>query len=468
MLRVVLLWILLVLISSPQQVQAQETQYRVSTGTLAAYQGDLPFWLVANHFGTVDRRPANFYLRGSVMKQLNSKRYFDWGYGLEALGRLSEHNTLHVHQWYGTLKLGPFNMTAGQWQRSLGVRDPFLSTGGLVMGENAAPFPGIEISMPVFVGIPGTQEFLQFRGHLGHGWLESNRFVSGSLMHEKSFYLRIFPDHYPIQLQGGVIHAVMWGGEHPRFGRLPQSLKDYLRIFFVQEGGTDAPDNEIVNVLGNTVGAYDFSIWYHARAWEILLFRHFYIETGPSLRFRNPLDGQWGLSFRRKKEGYFLDAITWEHINMLRQGAQYSRGEARGPDNYYNNVLYQGGWTYRGRSIGLPLLFADGLRTGIINNMVLAHHIGAEGSLPLQIDYRVLATFSRNYGAALIFEAPGSNRVINGFTPRTDNLSLLLSLSMPFPSENRLVINTAIAADYGSLYPDNVGFFLGITWSANE
>ena len=464
--RFALVWILL--LATSFRVDAQDTRYHVTAGLLGAYQEDLPFWLVANQHGTIDRRPANLLVRSAATRKVRSSQSVDWGYGMEVVGRFSEHQTLHFHQWYGRFKLGSFTLNAGQWERSLGVRDPYLSTGGLVLGENASPYPSVVISIPAFIPIPGTRGYVQFRGHVGHGWLEKERFVAEALMHEKSFYLRILPNESPIQLQAGVIHTVMWGGTHPRFGKLPQSLGDYLRIFFVQEGGTNAPDNEIVNVLGNTVGTYDFSIWYHARNWEMVFFRHFYIETGPSLRFRNPLDGQWGLTIRRKEPGFLLDAFVWEHVSMLRQGAQYSIGEARGPDNYYNNVLYQGGWTYRGRSMGLPLLFADGERTGIINNMVLAHHIGIEGALPMNITYKALGTLSRNYGASLIFESPGSTRLINGFTSRKNNFSVLLSLSMPFPNQECFVINTAFAADVGALYPDNAGVMLGVTWRSGR
>ena len=255
------------------------------------------------------------------------------------------------------------------------------------------------------------------------------------------------------------------GCRHVTRGTLPNTLQDYLRIFFVQGGGDEAPENEVVNVLGNTVGAYDFGATFQLAGIEGLVYRQFYIETGPALRFRTPWDGRWGISLRRAEGKGWLDAFVWEHVNTLQQGAQKSLNEPNGADNYYNNVLYRTGWPHRGRSLGIPLLFTDSERHGINNNIVIAHHLGIEGHLSGPFRYQAMVTFSRNYGALEVFEGIGLTRYVSGRTPRLDQISGLLALSGPLGKASPFSFTLHLAMDQGELFEDAVGAGLSIQWA---
>ena len=79
-----------------------------------------------------------------------------------------------------------------------------------------------------------------------------------------------------------------------------------------------------------------------------------------------------------------------------------------GADNYFNNSGYRSGWTYYGRTIGLPLFFpagthagtwtGSGVTLGVENNRIRAHHIGIAGKLFRRAPYKLMLTYSQNYG----------------------------------------------------------------------
>ena len=59
-----------------------------------------------------------------------------------------------------------------------------------------------------------------------------------------------------------------------------------------------------------------------------------------------------------------------------------------GPDNYFNNGIYQSGWTYHGNTIGSPYFTPkpiddNGITSGVIvgDNRFAAINIGANGFL---------------------------------------------------------------------------------------
>ncbi len=457
------MWVAL-LVAPSAEAQLRTPAYRVEMLGAGASAYPLPYGLTANRYGRIDAFGGSALLSLGAHIGYTEGRRLDYALGIETLGRLGDTSTLHVHQGYARARYAAFELSAGRWEQTLGVVDPTLSAGSMVWSANTSPLPRITLGIPRFTAIPGTRDFAFIRGHVSHGWFERERFVAGAQLHEKSFYLRLFSEKAPIQLHGGVAHSVIWGGTHPGLGRLPSSFSDYLRVFFIQEGTEEAPQFEVINVLGNTIGTYDFSVTVRALGIDWLAYRHFYIEAGPGLRFRSPWDGMWGLSLKTEDRRGLVAGVLYEHVNTKRQGAQYSRGEANGPDNYYNNILYRGGWVYHGRTIGLPLLVADGRRRGIVNNILLAHHLGIEGNLGAAA-YRALVTYSRNYGAIQVFESPESTLWVNGRTERRDQYSMLVEVSGPLAPAYALSYRAAVAWDTGALYTNTVGAMVGVVWA---
>ena len=89
---------------------------------------------------------------------------------------------------------------------------------------------------------------------------------------------------------------------------------------------------------------------------------------------------------------------------MDQSGSKGASDSTYGWDNYYNHYIYQSGWTNNGRVIGNPL-FTLGSNIGrysngeyIINNRLKAHHFGFLGSISKKIYYKILFTYSENFG----------------------------------------------------------------------
>ena len=133
-----------------------------------------------------------------------------------------------------------------------------------------------------------------------------------------------------------------------------------------------------------------------------------------------------------------------------------------GNDNYFNNGEYRSGWTYYGRTIGLPLITpvapdADGIVLGVNNNRLTAHHFGIGGKIARVLPYKFMATYSRNFGT---YGRP--------FAKRLDQVSLALETTLPrLGKKVPLSLSLGLYGDFGELYPDNFGLTLRLSWSGN-
>ena len=145
-------------------------------------------------------------------------------------------------------------------------------------------------------------------------------------------------------------------------------------------------------------------------------------------------------------------------------------------------LLYKTGWTYQDRIIGTPLFFTksrtrlyvpgfvepdqDNFDFNVVNNRVVAHHVGIEGYLR-QAQYKLLSTFTRNYGTY-----GGLNNGIRywgsienpdaeyAFKPAQRQAYFLLEVaSHPFSQQWSLL--TSVAWDVGQL-TNNVGILIGL------
>ena len=105
-----------------------------------------------------------------------------------------------------------------------------------------------------------------------------------------------------------------------------------------------------------------------------------------------------------KNDG-FINQFLYEHINTMNQSGAFGATDSTyGWDNYYNHYIYQSGWTYYNKVIGNPLFtlgsnkgsYSDGVY--IINNRIKAHHLGLKGAFTKKINYKILFTYSQNFG----------------------------------------------------------------------
>ena len=121
---------------------------------------------------------------------------------------------------------------------------------------------------------------------------------------------------------------------------------------------------------------------------------------------------------------------------MDQSGPQGASDSTYGWDNYFNHYIYQSGWTYNNRMIGNPLFtvgknpgrYSDGIY--IINNRIKAHHFGLAGKIRHNANYRILFTYSKNYGTYPDKNYYNSNGENYKFEDGLEQLSTFMKLNL--------------------------------------
>ncbi|WP_441000679.1 capsule assembly Wzi family protein [Fodinibius sp. SL11] len=441
----------------------KEVTVDLEVGTTISGEGTLPFWLHSNRWGIIDRRSANGFVRLAPRVDLGTLGPVKLNAGAELVGRWSEQSSVFFNEGYLQADWKIFRLVAGRKKEQIGITDSSLTSGSMIQSGNASPIPKVRLYTPDFVGVPGTNNWLSFKGYFSHGWMEDGRVSSNAYLHQKNFYLRFFREQSWFNAYGGFTHNVTWAGTHPNYGNLPDGFKNFTRVVLaknIDEDDPNFPSNETGGTLGNTTAGYDTGIEMSFDFADIMLHRLFYLEDRPGLWFRSPLDGLWGLSVDLK--GFpLIEKISWEHLNTTKQGSKSF--ERRGADNYYSNGIYYSGWTYQNRTIGSPFLFTRPNTVGVQNNIVVMHHFGVEGNISEDINYKFLGSYSRNYGAKRIITNPETLQGQNGRFDRQDQYSFLLQLSIPV--RPKLSLNLDLAYDTGELYADQLGGMVSVKYS---
>jgi len=128
-----------------------------------------------------------------------------------------------------------------------------------------------------------------------------------------------------------------------------------------------------------------------------------------------------------------------------------------GRDNYFNNGVYNSGWTYFGRTVGSPFFPAkepiDGITKGIDPNYsrFTAYHLGFKGFLSETLRYKTSFNFIHYAGW---FENPLDE----------EQFSSLVEIYVQ-PKKFPFEISLGAAADFGSALPNNFGGFLKLSKS---
>ena len=439
----------------------------------SGFNNNLPFWLQADHYGLYDPHSGNGLLTARFYQPVTSDKNFSIYTSGMVAGRAADRSWAGLPFLSATLNYGILQFRAGRFSDPLGTNYHPLSSGSMVYSTNAMPVPKIMVKTRGFVDIPYTRGHAQFSAYLSHGWLEKSRYAKNAYLHQKYLYLKI--NYKMFEGIGGIVQNVQWGGTSPGYGQLPDSFNDYLRMVFSQnaEKNSSAPSSEKTNAVGNTVGGYDFNLRVNLNRFTLSFYRLFYLEDEISIRFRSPWDGMWGGAYISKSPHPFLKAFLYEHINTKRQNS--FDWQAWGDDNYYNNSVYRSGWTYNNRVLGNPLLLTDGSQTSpIYNSIIVAHHIGANGFITPNLQWKAFYTFSRNYGRSGDQRIPGTKHTENGHTVydlrplsslKKINHSLYISTAYTPPRHDRFQFELGLAGDFGQLYDrDRLGIMFGASY----
>ena len=133
---------------------------------------------------------------------------------------------------------------------------------------------------------------------------------------------------------------------------------------------------------------------------------------------------------------------------------------ASGMDNYFNNGVYQSGWTYFGNMIGSPYFTTNpidenGNTQGIIlgDNRLLAFNIGFRGNIK-NVPYKAILSHTTYFGW---FE--------NEYIKKPIQFSGLVEINVPQVKSLPFDIKIGAAFDTGTYRPVNYGLFLQLSKS---
>ncbi len=464
----------------------REIKYSAEAGTIISTNGETPFWLRANQYGTVPNQSPIFTLRGSVSSDYKKAitkedQYklskFDWGYGLNIVGNVGKENQFLIPEAYVKAKYGAFEIYAGRRKEIFGLVDSTLSSGSYIWSGNALPMPKIQVSTPNFVPLGFTKGFLSFKGNYAHGWFENSRTdVKNFYLHQKSLYFKLGKPDWKFHFYGGFNHQVQWGGEllypDPKNefsinGKVGSSFNDYLNVvtgksLAVASDTSKNGGNDALNRSGNHLGTLDVGFDISTAAFTILCYRQSIFEDGSLAYLSNITDGLNGISISIKKTSdakIRIQKIVVEYLKTTSQGGvggsenTYSR--LRGQDNYFNNSVYRNGWSYNQTALGTPFINnSKEIKTSSIfftNNEVQAFYLGILGQIGKDIETEIKLSYSANFGTYSDFFLKSKEQF-------SGQLKILKSLNEY--SNSTVFIN--ITLDSGTLYDPAVGGHVGI------
>ena len=460
----------------------REIKYTAEVGTYISTDGNTPFWLRANQYGTVPLTSPIVTLRGSISSDYKKAvtkedQYklskFDWGYGLNIVGNVGKENQFLIPEAYIKAKFGAFEIYAGRRKEIFGLVDSTLSSGSYIWSGNALPMPKIQIMNRDFVPLGITKGFLSFKGSYAHGWFENDRTdVKNFYLHQKSLYFRLGKPDWKFKFYGGFNHQVQWGGElkYPdptnQFsinGKIGSSFNDYINVVTGKSlaGVGDTTKNgvnEALNRSGNHLGTLDFGFEINANRFYVLCYRQSIYEDGSLAYLSNIYDGLNGISFTFKKtenQRFHIDKLVVEYLNTTSQGgivgSDATNARLRGRDDYFSNGVYLDGWVYNDKIIGNPFItkgqiVQNKFYGNIFNNRISAINF----ALGLQFDgFRSVINISNiNNWGSYTYNVNGNQTLINIFSEIT--------------LRNYYHVKTSLSFNFNTFNKDNVGMYIGV------
>lgn len=397
-----------------------------------------PFWLVSNRQGLASPEKNYGYLRGSLLKHLDPDKRFSWGAGVDLVGGWELPAPFNIHQLFGEIKYRALYAMVGAKEIHSPYNNPKLSSGDLVFSENYMPIPQIRIGTYDFSDFWGCNGWFSVKAYIAFGKFTDSRWQTswvapgeqhnkGALLNSKGLWLRGGnKEKFPLTADIGIEMATQFGGTIYKEGqviRMPEKVIDWLKAIIPLSGGKNTPLSEQTNVQGNMLGAYNIVLQWQPRAdWSIKGYFEHYFEDHSQMTFEYGWkDGLWGIEATLPKNKW-VSKIVAEYIYMKDQTGAVNHDwtpevpeQVSGADNYYNHHLYSS-WQNWGMSIGTPLaispLYNVDHRLYIYDTRFIGYHLGLEGNPMKELDWRILLTFTQNWGT---YRFPLVN-VLNNFS----------------------------------------------------
>jgi hypothetical protein len=458
-----ILCVCLCLLSTVVEAQKDTIKYEVGftgVGSTGAYA---PFWLQSDNYGQISASPNSANINVGFSKDFNKKSaVFDYGFKADVLLQTYDNKTkAYFHEAYLKARFSVLDLIVGAREEHLGTQDSSLSCGGFLFSKNARPMPKITVGIEHFTPVPFTKGYLEVKGAVAHGWFTDNIYATNLFLHHKYIYFRV-GGSLPFHFQYGVDHVAQWGGNVPG-GQQPTSLSDYLRIVMGGSGGSSALETDQINALGNHIISQSMKVEYCISDFTMSGYWQNISEDSPKFMTNtmNKPDGLWGVAIRNNKFP-IIKGLVYEYLNSTDQSGPFHDKDGivyGGNDSYFQNGVYQNGWTYFSRTIGTPFISSPVYNknggVSVVNTRVQVHHIGLEGDV-LGYNYKALCSFSKNYGT---YGAP--------YPEMIRNTSLLLEVKKQFPKLSNIELGCSVGADIGKLYGNSVGCMVSVRKRGN-
>ncbi len=383
-----------------------------------------PFWFTANRHGLYSTDKNSGYLKAGLFRSTEQDNDRNWrhGYGLELAGAYNHTSSFIVQQAYYDIAWKGMQLSIGSKERPSALKNPLLSSGGLIFGTNARPVPQVRFELPEYVTIPGTNDWVHIKGFLGYGAYTDNnwqrefvapgqRYTLDALHHVKAGYMKIgnkekFPLYFEGALEmatqfGGHAYNVTWydrkgegGGIKTKDFKMGSGIKDFFEALIPMGG--DATDGETsdgesyANASGNHIGSWHFSITYDPGDWKIRAYYEHMFEDHSMIideyswkeyvdnfgddgisSYIPPIipsgyywkDGLYGLEIELPQNPY-VSQVVYEYFSTKEQsGAIYHDHTPEISDQIsaiddYYNHTLYTGWQHWGMSMGSPFLLS--------------------------------------------------------------------------------------------------------------
>ena len=436
--------------------QSKDLRYSIKTSAGLSSDITLPFWLVANQYGSV---PDSDYglLNTSVFKTFDTPdTLFDISYKANVTGFIAQENKLLLNELYLGVRFKNILLDIGAKNDAIAWHNLSSSNGSIIKSNNARAIPGVTIKTNNYVTLPFAKSWLQVKGNFAHYFMDDTRFVDNTNLHHKSLHIKTSLS--PVfEIIAGLDHYAQWGGTSPQFGPQPSSFKDYIKVVFGAEGGDNATANDQFNALGNHIGAYILQFNYQGQKANYNFYYSHPFEDTSGREMTNWQDGLYGvfIDFKKQKAAitHLLAEFTYTK-NMSNIPVSIS-----GADNYFNNGIYKSGWTYHGNTIGSPYFTpepvdANDITNGVIvgDNRFAAFNLGANGYVKW-LPYKIMLSHTTYYG--------WFNQEYEQYPVQ---ISGILDIVIPQDKFNLpFDVAACFAFDAGSYKPKNFGAFLSIT-----
>ena len=460
-----------------------------------------PYYISSNQGGCITQKNSALAY-ASVRHAMNKSTRLSWGAGLTLVGgytssagyeRYVGNGQFEVQKqhparvWlqeaYVEGKYRSIFAVAGQSYKQSPIVNGALSSGDLVWSRNARPPVGLRAGFIDFQDIPFTKGWVQIIGEFGYfrefddKWLENhynyyNHFITtGTWLHYKSMHFRTKPTQ-PFVFTIGAQSSCQFGGtadyyedgQVTRTVKMDADAKAFWRTFIAGSGGNSAGDSF---VEGNHMGTWDIALEYKLKPGEKLrAYTQWLWEDGSGIGKMNGFDGLWGLEYRNDNYHKLITGAVIEYIDFTNQSGPIHwtpndrpgtpiTSHSSGADDYYNNYIYNG-YQNRGMSIGSPFVKSplynqDGYMR-YRDNVLRGFHAAIDGHFHYSWEYTLMGSYRKAWGTPLIPRAGSA-----------DDFSMMLEVR--YLSWDVWKFYGRIALDRGSMYGNNFGACLGISYS---